>query len=88
MSEIKTAVAVTAHPAVGKLHKVKGAAGSPGSLAEMRFRVVEHIPAFDFGPRRGGVKAALRIVREPHNTESFVGAGEFLATHELAEEKS
>ena len=86
MSEIKTAVAaVTTHPAVGKLHRVKGA---EGSAAEIRFRVVEHMPKFDFGARRGGVKAALRIVREPHNTESIVGADAFLATHEEVEEKS
>jgi len=79
MSEInKTAVA--GHPAVGKLHQVKGEAGGAG------YRVAEHLPKFDFGVKRGGRKDAFRIVRESHNTESIVPADGFLATHDEVKE--
>ena len=73
MSE--TNKAAVSHPAVGKLHKVRNGDGQ-------RYRVAVHFPKFDFGVRRGGRRGAFRIVREPHDTESYVGVEEFLAGHE------
>ena len=80
MSEIKNSG--PGHPAVGKLHRPKSV---EHGAVNHRFRVVEHLPKFDFGPRRGGAKDALRIVREPHGTESIVVAEAFLAGHEAVE---
>jgi len=76
MSEI---INYTEH--VGKRFAVKGA---QGSAAEHRYTVEKFIPKQDFGPSRGGVKAAFQIKRELHDTHSLVAASAFLETHEIA----
>ena len=64
---------------VGKTFSPKAA-----GQAEHRYTVTEHIAAFDFGPRRGGVQSALVVMREGHGTLTHHRAEKFLAEHDPA----
>jgi hypothetical protein len=68
--------------AVGKTYAIKDAAGS---VAERRFKVLKVMENFDFGPRRGGRKTALHVIRldaDGNGISEFTPpADEFLGGH-------
>jgi hypothetical protein len=65
--------------AKGKIYAPKGASGS---AADRRFKVVEVIPSFDFGPKRGGRRPAFEVHRLDKDAAHTPPAEEFLAEHD------